>query len=244
MGTMNVKLYQIDMERDKNMICFMHYKALPQFQKSQEIDSAIYNKVFDGELETESLEGLYEIFNLHHPEGYHGRSMSVSDVVQISGAKGVPNGCYFCDDFGFKPVQFEPQKTKDMTNTIRVVLCEPDKFARIANIDASLVGMQQVIEGSIEAYYPFEEQVCIVCNEEGKINGMPLNRAVYANGEMVEVMAGPFFICDCSGSKFESLSDEQLIKYRRMFQRPERFVKFNDKLVALPYSPKKDNHER
>lgn len=241
---MNVKLYQIDMERDQNRICFMDYSSLPQFQHTQAIDCAIYDKVFDGELQTESLEGLYEIFNLHHPEGYHGRSMSVSDVVQISDAKGTADGFYFCDSIGFKPVSFEPGKAKDITNTIRVVLCEPDKVARIANIDASLTGMQKVVEGSIEAFYPFEEQVCIVCNEEGKINGMPLNRAVYANGEMVDIMAGPFFICDCSGSKFDSLSTEQLIKYRKIFQRPERFAKFNDKIIALPYTPKKENHER
>ena len=241
---MNVKLYQIDMERDQNRICFMDYSSLPQFQHTQAIDSAIYDKVFNGELQTESLEGLYEIFNLHHPEGYHGRSMSVSDVVQISGAKGIADGFYFCDSIGFKAVGFEPGKTKDITNTIRVVLCEPDKVARIANIDASLAGMQKAVGGLIEAYYPFEEQICIVCNEEGKINGMPLNRAVYASGEMVDVIAGPFFICDCSGSKFDSLSTEQLIKYRKMFQRPEHFLKTGDKIIALPFTPKGKENER
>jgi len=66
---------------------------------------------------------------------------------------------------------------------IKVVLLEPGKIARAVEIDASLENMQRIVGGYIEAYYPFEEQVCIVCNDEGKINGMALNRAVYGDGE-------------------------------------------------------------
>ena len=56
---------------------------------------------------------------------------------------------------------------------IKVVMLEPGKLARTAEIDASLAGMQKTAGGLIEPFYPFEEQVCIVCNEESKINGMP-----------------------------------------------------------------------
>ena len=59
---------------------------------------------------------------------------------------------------------------------IKVVLLEPGKLARTAEIDVSLAGMQKTVGGLIEPYYPFEEQVCIVCNEEGKINGMRPNQ--------------------------------------------------------------------
>ena len=47
---------------------------------------------------------------------------------------------------------------------IKVVLLEPGKLARTAEIGTSLEDLQKIVEGLIEAYYPFEEQVCIVCN--------------------------------------------------------------------------------
>ena len=69
--------------RDTNNVAFMNYESLPKFQGSSEIDSSLYDKVFEGEVNCFTLEKLYEIFNLEHPAGYKGRSMSVSDVVEI-----------------------------------------------------------------------------------------------------------------------------------------------------------------
>ena len=132
-------------------------------------------------------------------------------------------------------------ETHENVDIIRVVLIEPNKLARIAEIDSSLSGMQKVVDGSIEAFYPFEEQVCIVCNEEGKINGMDLNRAIYNEDKvMIDILAGPAFICDCSGENFGSLSDEQLSRYGKQFRYPERFVRLNDEIKALPFNPNKE----
>ena len=92
---------------------------------------------------------------------------------------------------------------------IKVVLLEPGKLARTAEIGTSLEDLQKIVDGLIEAYYPFEEQVCIVCNEESKINGMQPNRSVKnEDGVMVDFICGPAFICDCRGESFDSLSDE------------------------------------
>ena len=85
---------------------------------------------------------------------------------------------------------------------IKVVLLEPGKLARATEIDASLAGMQKTVDGLIEPFYPFEEQVCIVCNEESKINGMRPNRSVKNDdGVMVDFIFGPAFICDCRGER-------------------------------------------
>ena len=66
---------------------------------------------------------------------------------------------------------------------IKVILFEPNKLAKVTEIDHTLEGMQRVVKGSIEAFYPFDDPVCIVCNEEGKLNGMQPNRAVYSEGD-------------------------------------------------------------
>ena len=126
---------------------------------------------------------------------------------------------------------------------IFVVLCEPGKLAKSATIEASLESYQKTVGGYIEAYYPFEEPVCIVCNEESKINGLPLNRAVYAGsdrGEMLDIIAGTFFVCDCSGENFGSLSPEQLQRYTELFKYPERFFRMDNEIRAVPFLPEKD----
>ena len=73
---------------------------------------------------------------------------------------------------------------------IRVVLLEPNRMAKAAEIASSLEAMQRVVQGDIQAIYPFEEEVCIVCNEEGKIDGLPLNRALIdENHEIYDIIA-------------------------------------------------------
>ena len=77
-----------------------------------------------------------------------------------------------------------------MTNdkkTISVLLVEPNKYPKIIQIEDSLEAMQKIVGGDIEEYMPFEDEVAIICNEEGKMNGMPLNRAVYSEPENVEM---------------------------------------------------------
>lgn len=90
--------------------------------------------------------------------------------------------------------------------------------------------MQQTVGDDIEAYYPFDAQVCIVCNEEGKINGLPLNRAIrdVDTGDIADIIAGTFFICDCSGESFGCLSTEQQKRYLEKYRLPERFFRSRD----------------
>ena len=126
----------------------------------------------------------------------------------------------------------------DEKKTIRVVYAEPNKLALVIDIGAELEDMQKAVGGDIEAFQPFEEKVAIVCNDEGKYNGMLPNRAVYGeNSEMMDIIFGSFFICDCSGSNFGSLSDEQIKRYKNQYRNPEHFFKVGDKIVAVPYKP-------
>ena len=98
--------------------------------------------------------------------------------------------------------------------------------------------MQNLVGGLIEEYMPFEDDVAIICNDEGKINGLPLNRAVYSeSGEIVDIIAGPCFLCNCSGESFGSLNDEQLARYQKQFRLPEYFFRSSLGIAAVPYVP-------
>ena len=78
---------------------------------------------------------------------------------------------------------------------MRVLIVEPGKRARIGEIVSDLKSMQNAVGGYIEAVYPFEDpDVVLVCNEEGKIMGMDLNRALRSeDGKIYDIVAGIFF---------------------------------------------------
>ena len=80
-----------------------------------------------------------------------------------------------------------------------------------------------------------------VCNEESKINGMRPNRSVKNDdGVMVDFIFGPAFICDCRGENLDSLSDEQIDRYGKMFRYPEHLARVNDTLLGIPYRPQSE----
>ena len=204
-------------------------------------DGAFDDKVFEGEVECGTLEEVYQMFNLDHPDGYRGRSLSVSDVIEVIGEE--KSTFHFCDSIGFREVDFDPDMTEPLKEKkIKVVLCEPGKVARVAEIGTELSDLQRVVGGLIEPYYPFEEQVCIVCNDEGKYNGMRPCRAIYGEDrEMMDIIFGPFFICNCSTPYFGSLNKEQLERYKKQFQNPEHFFRVGGEIKAVPYKPEKDH---
>lgn len=110
---MEIAIYQVNMGRDHNRIAFQGFDGLERFQGTSEIDSEIYDKVFEGEVSCENLEDVYRMFNLDHPKGYKGRSLSVSDVVEVIGADG-ESTYNFCDTIGFQKVDFDPDLTEEL----------------------------------------------------------------------------------------------------------------------------------
>ena len=158
-------------------------------------------------------------------------------------------GYYFCDDIGFKKVDFHPEECAELENLkdeskITVLVVEPMKKPKLMEIGSSLEEMQAVVGGDIEEYMPFEDDVAIICNEEGKMNGLPLNRAVYdgKTHEMLDIVAGDFFIAyaPIESEKFLRLPKEMADKYSKLFKNPEKFFRTDDGIKAIPYSPAKD----
>lgn len=109
---------------------------------------------------------------------------------------------------------------------LSILLVEPGKCPKVIEIEDTLEAMQNIVGGDIEVYEPFDDEIAIVCNEEGKVKGLPLNRAVYSNrGELVDIIAGAFFVCyapvDSEG--FLNLPKELAEKYEEYFKEPESF---------------------
>lgn len=135
----------------------------------------------------------------------------------------------------------------EVPEKISVVLVELGKYPRLVEIEDSLEAMQSLVEGNIEEYMPYEDEVAIICNEEGKMNGMPLNRAIYSDDkEMLDIIAGKFFICYApfESEKFLSMPKELARKYEEKFKYPERFYKTANGIEAKPYKPISKDMER
>lgn len=252
---MKIRIYQVNTDRDEKQVAFFGMEALPKFQGSSEINSSIYDSVYIGDVDCKTLEDVFRKFNNDHPAGYKARSLSVSDVVEVIESDSVKSGFYFCDSFGFQEVSFEPDKTQiserfcdgDKAETISVLLIQPGKYPKTVTIEDSLEAMQALVGGDIEEYMPFEDEVAIICNEEGKISGLPLNRAVYdSENQMIEIMVGDFFICHApiSSEKFMSLPPDLTKKYSEKFRYPEKFVRTDNGIKAIPYKPVTRDMER
>lgn len=104
---------------------------------------------------------------------------------------------------------------------MKVLVIEPVKQPVVKEIGNTLKDMQRMVGGYIQAFYPWMDEVAIICNDEGKIMGLPLNRSIFGeHGELVDIIAGTFFICGApmDSGKFTDLPEDLIEHYTRMFQ--------------------------
>ena len=144
-------------------------------------------------------------------------------------------------------VEVDTFKKIEPEEKISVVLVEPGKYPKLVEIEDTLEAMQETVDGYIEEYMPFDDEVAIVCNEEGKVNGLPLNRAVYGeNKEILDVIAGKFFIAyaPIESEKFQSMPKDLARKYLEKFKYPERFNQTENGIEAKAYKPVSKDMER
>ena len=110
---------------------------------------------------------------------------------------------------------------------MKVLLIPPGRPPEVRDIGESLSALQAMVGGPIQAIYPFQEPVALICHEEGKLLGLPLNRCLRLedSGEIYDIIAGTFLLCAAppGSDRFESLTPEQLEHYARRFQYPEYF---------------------
>ena len=95
-------------------------------------------------------------------------------------------------------------------------MCRPE----VIDIDGSLESLQKEVGGLIQATYPWDDKVALICNDEGKLMGLEFNRPLYsAVAQMYIYVAGTFLIVGLTDDDFCSLSVAMIEKYTMMFRR-------------------------
>lgn len=121
---------------------------------------------------------------------------------------------------------------------ISVLLVEPCKRPKVIKIENTLEKLQELVGGYIEVFYPFEDKVAVIANEEGKINGLSLNRALYCDSKIYDIIAGTFLVVGLGEENFISLSSELSTKFFNRFWHAETFVELNGNILSVPCKPK------
>lgn len=115
-----------------------------------------------------------------------------------------------------------------------VLAVMPGKKPVKMELEGSLESMQAFVGGAIQAIYPFDDPVAIVCNEEGKLMGLEYNRALRnETGVIYDILCGPFFVCGLGEEDFTSLPESLMETYRKLFERPELFVMVGGDLAVM-----------
>lgn len=124
--------------------------------------------------------------------------------------------------------------SKNTEKKIKVLIVEPDKSPKTVEISHTLDSLQEIVGGYIEALYPFDDPVALICDEEGKLKGYTLNRSLRDDdGEIVDIIAGTFIVCGLSSDDFDSLSEDLIDKYKRLFRNPECFMKLGSRIISI-----------
>ena len=121
---------------------------------------------------------------------------------------------------------------------IKGLLVEPYKLPKEIEIDNTLEAKQELVGGWIEEVHIHgDDEVALICNEEGKIYEMPYNRDIG-----YDIIAGPFLIIGIDGENYKSLTKEQLLKYKMRFDE-NSIIQTENKLIAIKLAHMKKNKE-
>ena len=117
-----------------------------------------------------------------------------------------------------------------------VLKISPGQRPEAMEISHKLEELQKLVGGCIQAIYPFEDPVALVCNDEGKLLNLEPNRSIRdPEGRLIEIICGTFLICGLGREDFISLTKEQIDFYTKLFWSLEMFLWNGNSLVVLPW---------
>ena len=139
----------------------------------------------------------------------------------------------------------EKEVSEMQEEMMTVLVVEPMKAPYVKSIPNELEDLQQAVGGDIEMTYPFEDEVGILLNGNGKFEGLPLNRALYDDrGQVYDAIAGTFLVVGLTEDDFTSLTPEQIEKFKEKYQSPEVFTLFNGELHVMKMPPQEQKEQK
>lgn len=149
------------------------------------------------------------------------------------------NSEHILDSENFTGVDFSAEAEREIVQEqkaqLDVLLVKPGMYPQAVQIGGELEDLQKAVGGDIEAVYPYNEPVALIVNDEGKLNGSELNRALRDNdGQIYDIVAGDFLVVGLGEENFASLSPELMEKFEKEFHQPEMFVRMGRSIMALP----------
>ena len=149
------------------------------------------------------------------------------------------NSEHILDAENFTGVQFGTQAEREIQEEqapmMDVLLVRPNMYPQAVQVGCELEDLQKAVGGYIQAVYPFEEPVALVMDEEAKLTGKDLNRALRdEDGDMYDIIAGDFLVVGLGEEDFSSLSPELMKQFEEHFHQPEMFVRMGRSIMALP----------
>ena len=124
---------------------------------------------------------------------------------------------------------------------IKCLLVKPYELPEEIEIDNTLEAKQKLVGGYIEqAFLPKDDSVVLICNEEGKINGMKPNRDI---GH--DIIFGPFLIVgnDFENGGYKSLTEQQVLNYKIRFDK-HSIVQTENRVLGILLNGKPHNFDR
>lgn len=112
---------------------------------------------------------------------------------------------------------------------MKVLIVEPGKNPRTAHISPELSSLQQTVGGYIQAIYPWDDPVAVICDEEALLKQLEFNRLIAPE----VAIFGSFFICGLGEDDFTDLPDDLADKYAQLLREPQILVRTSEGLVAV-----------
>lgn len=116
-----------------------------------------------------------------------------------------------------------------MAEKINILVVEPGKTPRPAQVENTLDTFTKIVGGAIEAGCYMPQAVLLVYNGEGREMGLPPNRATPGTRDYI---AGTFLLCGIDGPDFASLTPAQQFEFQELFSKPGEFMLVGSEAVC------------